>query len=313
MLAKKRAAVILMAAALILSMIPLIPGGISYAGEPNYGFEEQTVIFDGTTYKNSQRYIRTDYYLGGMSFDNSNPDVAEAEWDDNGVRVHVIGVGETQLSAYDGTLPETSSNWYAVDIKVTEAGLKAAVKSDHYFEDECLGYGTRNLILKGQQGSEYTVKIAGSKVASGTMGSSGEAKISLKKVYKAGTKISLAVKYHYSQDEVPKTMSATNEYKILKRSYVYDANLKKGGKKIRITLENVHKGDVLKLTWKGKTYTKKIKKDYDQNTVTYTIKLKKKMKSSSKFKVKITNKYKQTLLKQTIKLKGGYYYRYSDD
>ena len=322
---RKRIAILWMAVVLVISFMPLLPGGYAHATE-NYHFDDNyDFIVDGQ-YKGISCTFRCNEDLGQSewSTDSSDTEVAEIETAyAGGLRVVIKGVGNATISAFkggDGT-PEGADVCYTGSVYVTERGLKAVMQSACGIDPDSLGYGTTRLVINGPElidstcYTTYKLKVGKKVLKSGQLPASGTDKVKVPGTYKIGTKLSCTYTYHYTQGEEPKTISFTETYKIKKDSRVASAYLKKGKKKIEISLENVHKGDVFKLTYKGKTYTKKIKKNYpvSKGNCTFTIKLKKKMTNSSKFKVKITNKYKQTLQNKTIKLKKGKYWIYADD
>ena len=80
------------------------------------------------------------------------------------------------------------------------------------------------------------------------------------------------------------------------------------GKTVEAECWNLYKGDVVKLTFKGKTYTKKIKKNFKNKKKTLKFKLKKKPAFDAKMKVVITTKAKKTLYKKTIRFSNFAYY-----
>ena len=93
--------------------------------------------------------------------------------------------------------------------------------------------------------------------------------------------------------------------KLASGTWVPKASGKK--KKLTLTVSNPHKGDVVKVTYKGKTYSKKIKKDKDGKLYKVTFTLKKKLKKNSSFKVVILNKDKKKLDSENIKLTNWKY------
>lgn len=307
----KRIATILLTLVLTLTFIPLVPNLAVYASD---GFDQDEYVIDAG-YPRSELYMHCNTKIAPHKVGVSDATVVQpmTVYDD-GVSILPIGVGETNVYFFDGIRPGTSMNCFTTKVIVTEAGLASAMKNLHEIEWDDLGYGSKKVRISGAKGTKYTIKSGSTKIASGTFESYAEKTVKLPKVYKVGTTLTYSVSYPYTSGGTSKTLTFTNKFKINKQSYVSEARLK-SKKKIKISLENVHKGDVFKLTYKGKTYTKKIKKNYpkDSGDYTFTIKLKKKMTKNSKFKVKITNKYKQTLLKSTIKLHNGSFWIYGDD
>ena len=77
----------------------------------------------------------------------------------------------------------------------------------------------------------------------------------------------------------------------------------KNKKKVKIYAYDVHKGDLIKVTYAGKTYTKKVTKDYNNKNFTYIIKMKKAMKNNKWIKFKATNKYNQVMESMKTKMR----------
>ena len=78
-------------------------------------------------------------------------------------------------------------------------------------------------------------------------------------------------------------------------------------KKIVIETYNVHKGDIVKFTYKGKTYSKKITKNKDTKSYNVTIRPKKPLIKNASVTFTIVNKDKKTLFKLKTKLVNWIY------
>jgi len=319
---KRRIVTVFLAFALALSLIPFLPAG-DLAGNA-YAIPYYAVDFNEGTYTVDESFPYRDLYidcgqrLDTFYGDSTDPDVVEiAQVYDTGIRVRPCGIGTSTVSLYDGNLPEDSEHWFKIDITVTKEGMMKAAGNAAYIDDQSLGYGTDKLLLNGYGGTRFNITINGKSFDEVYFETAGEQTLKLPKVYKVGTKIICERTYDYIDDEdYTKNVSLPTEtYKINKQSYVTQAKLATGGKKIRISLENVHKGDVFNLYYKGKTYTKKITKNYpkDDGEYAFVIRLKDKMYKNSAFKAKITNKYKQVLYNRKITLKDGKFWLYGDD
>lgn len=318
---KRRIVTVFLAFALALSLIPFLPAGDLagdvYAAPYDANFNDGTYTVD-ESFPYRDLYIHCDQRLDTFDCNIDDPDIVEkAQVYDTGVRVRPCGIGTTTVYFFDGNTPEESEHCYTIDITVTEEGMKKAAGNAAYIDDQSLGYGTDKLLLNGYAGTRFNITINGKSFKEVYFDTAGEQTLKLPKVYKVGTKIICERTYDYIDDEdYTKNVSLpTKTYKINKQSYVTQAKLATGGKKIRISLENVHKGDVFNLYYKGKTYTKKITKNYpkDDGEYAFVILLKDKMYKNSAFKAKITNKYKQVLYNRKITLKDGKFWLYGDD
>jgi hypothetical protein len=117
--------------------------------------------------------------------------------------------------------------------------------------------------------------------------------IKLSKVYKLGTSIKLTLKKNGA------TYSKT--YKIYSGTALHSVKATKN--KLKVKVYNLHKGDIVKVTYKSKTYTKVMKKSYNSKYHTVTFTPKKKLTKKSSLKCQILNKNKKVLVKKkTIKL-----------
>ena len=125
-----------------------------------------------------------------------------------------------------------------------------------------------------------------------TVGESGRVKIKLKKVYKLNTKIKVTVTH--------------NGYTVTRNFKFYSGasfdEVKASKHKVKILTNNLHRGDTIKVIYKKKAYTYKVKKNYDCKYKLFAIKVKKTIKKNSSLKIKIVNKDKKTLMVQKIKL-----------
>ena len=155
-------------------------------------------------------------------------------------------------------------------------------------------YGTPKIGIKSMAGANIKMTIGGDTYTV-KIPDTGRVYIPLKKVYKPNTKIKV---------EISKAGGKATE-----SDYIYSkTNIKKAAAKkktIKVKFFDLHKGDVLKLKYSGKVYTKKVKKNYSGKNKVVAFKVKSKVKPKKKFSVKVTNKYKQSLVKATFKTKKG--------
>ena len=214
------------------------------------------------------------------------------------------GVGDCIIWLGDGDTRASSSTIAEVKVHVTEAGLKRFMKEYHSVVSGTGIYGSKKLEVGGPPYASYSIVI-GNDTYSGTFSREGWASIVLNSIYKLNAKVTYNI--------LSGGVTSTWDEKIVNGTDVEKVKVLKGRKKIKVKLENPHKGDVLKLKYAKKTYTLKIKKDYDGKKHTWTMKLKKKMKANSKFSFSIKNKYKQTLTKQKQRLWGNTYWKYDEE
>ncbi len=163
-------------------------------------------------------------------------------------------------------------------------------------------YGSKKVYITSYAGAKGTMKIGKDKY-NFTIGKSETKKIKLKRIYKLGTKIKITIKWKGYSAYVPFRIYSATTYDSLKASK----------HKVKVSTYNLHKGDYVKIIYKGKTYKKKITKDYDDKYKTVTVKVKKTLKKNSKLKIRIVNKNKKTLVKDSVKLVKWQYYIPDDD
>ncbi len=187
-----------------------------------------------------------------------------------------------------------------VTSKVTEATLKNSSIIDHY-------YGLKMLELSTMKGADATLKVGDDVYTDFTREEYQDhdnLTFKLNKAYKIGTKIIPTITYNglTVQAKTVKINSATSCWGF--------KSSKKKAKVLKVEVRNLHKGDVVKVKYKGKTYkSAKWKTDTSYETWKWvSVKLKKKMTSSAKFKVWVVNKYGQKLtLPSTYQLKNWKY------
>ena len=187
-----------------------------------------------------------------------------------------------------------------VSVSVTASYYEKKLKDRTSFG--CYWYGSKKLYIDSYPGAEGTIKIS-KDTYKFTIGESGSEKIKLKKVYKLNTKIKATINYNGYTTTKSKYFFSGTDYEYVKASK----------HRAQINCFSLHKGDYVKVTYKGKTYKKKITKDYDAKNKTVTIKINNKLKSNSTITVKIVNKDKKTLLEDTVKLEKWKYYVPDED
>lgn len=128
-------------------------------------------------------------------------------------------------------------------------------------------------------------------------------KIKLKRAYNYNEKVKITLK----KDGVVYTKKVNVE------PSTYSYEIEGAKKKIKVRVYNLHKGDIVKVKHRGKTYTKKIKKNYKHKYKWLTFKTKKKVKeygylnsTGDSIKVTIYNKKKVKLYSHHYTLHDGY-------
>ena len=287
---RKRFFAILIALIMIAMAFPFMPGRAAHAFS-DFALDTDHVEF----YKGSEDVA--DIRIGSDSY-NIDPDtvnvadesIATAKAGSNYIYVYPKGVGKTTLTvtAVDGVSTLT------VEITVDADFFQGILENNTYLNN--CWYGTKKIYVVSEPGVEGTVKIEG-KTYDFTVGSSGKAKIKLKKIYPLNTKVSVKAKWH----------GFTYKFKAELKSETSVNYAKASKKKIVIDVDNAHKGDIVKFTYAGKTYTKKITKDKDNKITKITFKTKKKIAKNGKVVFTILNKNKKTLCKIKTKLDQGIY------
>lgn len=289
---------ILTIAAVLLVMFALMPGlagskafaEVAFESYPEGGLTFET---DGDDWSRSM-WITDDseQISSAQGYDTS---ILQVEVKPDHLHITVFGDGKTTIAVIGA-----QGGLFAMDVNVEAGFMEQSMKGmmDLYRN----WYGTKKIEVSGRKGTYGTLTVGKDKYTIKTIGEAGYRTVKLKKRYKLGTKISLTMKYGaYSAKKTGKIFSATGFNEV-------------DGKKktVKVRTYNLHKGDVVKISYKGKTYKKTIKKDYDNKEKTIKFKVKHKVKKTAKFTVTIKNKAKKVLYKDTIKLKN-YHFEYVDE
>ena len=210
------------------------------------------------------------------------------------LKPHAVGSAVITVTGVDGS---TATLNVSADVPYFKHRLKERTR----FTDESW-YGTPKVEMFSEPGAKGTL-TAGKDKYNVTFNKYGRARVKLKRVYKIDTVLKLKVKWNGA--------SASTKSKLFSNTLLSEAKATK--KTIKLVTWNVHKGDVISLTYGGRTYTKKVKKSCDRKRKTYTFKPKKAVKKNSSFSYKIVNKYKQVLAKDSVKLTKWKYTPPDDD
>lgn len=233
-------------------------------------------------------FFTTDDSVDIKSAVSSNEKVASVRVTNYGILVvDPVGVGKAVI-----TVTGEDSSTTKLDITVTDAYFINCLK-DKSSVWNCW-YGSKKLEVNSQPGAKCTLKV-GKEKHSFKIGNKGYVNVKLKKLYKIGTKVTCTFKKG--------KYSFTSKDKISSVTWFESVNAKK--KTVKVTCYTLTKGDVVKLKYKGKTYTKKIKKSKSYSTVKF--KVKNKVKKNAKLKITIKNRYKQKLYSETVVLDNGFY------
>ena len=293
---RKRLLLISMAFCLMIAFLPILSGSFAFAEPTPQKLPDMN--FDGHDrgYVVQYRWDVDDHSLfteAPVSWGSTDESVAFVGYVDTfSATIIPCGTGECTIWFCDAENREAATMIGEVKITVNEAGLKRFLKEYHFLGENSGVYGTKKLKVEGPPGASYKIKIE-KNTYTGTFAENGWATISLKKLYKYKTKITYSI--------TSGGVTATFTEKIGNITDIAMFKALKGKKKIKIRVENVHKGDVVAVKYAGKTYKKKIKKNYHGKSTNVTIKLKKKLKKGKKVTVIVNNKYKQKLAKVTRK------------
>ncbi len=229
--------------------------------------------------------------------------VAWANFEPFSMTINPVGVGTCDIIATDAK-NNTATIHVTVKPSYISSNLKLTTSLDNTW------YGSKKIVVWSEPGATGKLTI-GKKTYKFTIPKSSDGTpmkktVKLSKVYKLNTKIKCTVTVKSNGTKV----SAKISDKFGPGSWVMGAKGKK--KNLTLTIFNLHKGDVVKVKYKGKTYTKKIRKDKDNKNSKVTFKLKKKLTKNALFTVTINNKDKKKLDKEKLTL-TNWKYEYVED
>lgn len=291
----KKTLAIFLTAALIMSFIPLMDGSNVHAAE-KLKLDTASLIISGSARESYQIRITDDSDAMIKEVKSDNEDIAYAKVSgDPGswVDVNAEGVGSCTI-----TVIGTNDQEINIPVKVTTGWAKSMLKSEA--DINYVYYGNRKIEINAFKGATGTLKVGSDKYTFKALDKSGRKTITLKKVYKLNTKVTCEFKW--------KGAKYTKSRKIISWTDVESVtSSKKKPKKVAVSFFYLHKDDTVKLKYGGKTYQKKVTKDYDKKSAKFTFTLKKKLKKNSKITFTFYNKYKQKLGSETIQLKNWDY------
>ena len=291
---KKQIITIVLSLALVLTFIPLMPGQQAHAMEMLH--PEMTLntygLDDNSTYvvDNSEELAYAN---------SSNESIATV-----GVEGYRLDIFPKKPGTVNVTVTSVAHNTDTVKVTITRNYFKGWL--DEETEMARTWYGTTRIKVFSLPGAYGKLKVGKKTYTVKKLGKTGSRIIKLKSPSKLKllTPVVLTMKINGASKTVKtKLYSETDFYEVT------------GAKKtIKVRTFNVHKGDLVKVKFKGKTYTKKIKKSFDDKSKTITFKVKKKVAKNASMTITILNKNKKKLRQRKIKLINGIYPEpYEDD
>ena len=248
----------------------------------------------------------TDDYYKIVKAKSSNEKVATVGFDSFAMTIHPKGVGKC-----DATATDENGNTATIHVTVAPSYMKDYLK--HMTELENVWYGTKKIIVNSMLGATGKLKI-GSKTYKFSLPKTGketwstwsEKKVKIDKVFKLNTKVKCTISYVSNGTKVTTTLTD----KLTAATSALEARGKK--KSLTLKIFNLHKGDTVRVKYKGKTYTRKINKDKDGKYSNVKFTLKKKLTKNATFTYWVTNKDKKQLIKEKLTL-TNWKYEYVDD
>ena len=278
--------------AVFLSLFPLlfllIRTTPAYA-EPALKLQRNSVTFRADSGDDEEIMIDENDSAEIASAKSENSKIAAAQASTDTVTITPKHVGSTKI-----TVTGKDGSTAVINVKITRAFFKSYLSRQTHLSN--CWYGTGKLVITGDPGTTGTVRI-GTDTYKYSTGSKYRAVIKLKKVYKLNAKVRVTIKNHGCSYSFKTKLSSDTRF--------YDVRAK--GKTIKVETFNVHKGDIVKVSYKGKTYSRKIRKNKDGKLYTVRLTAKKRVKKNASLTIQIINKKKKTLYQETIKLSKGRY------
>ena len=202
-----------------------------------------------------------------------------------------VGTTTVNVTGWDGTE-------VALTVYVSSSAFKRVL--DYWSNADDLMYGHSAFRVYSLPGVKVSVKVGKDKYNAFKIPQAEEIYVDKdlkanKRVYNLGTKITVT----YSKSGV----KVVKYFTVKTHTDVTYASAK--GKKLKLGCWDVHKGDKVKVKVGGRTYVKKVGKNYSYKDFYCVIKTRKSIKQNATFKVVVKNKYKKTLKSRTITLSGG--------
>ena len=206
--------------------------------------------------------------------------------------LYAMGVGETTV-----TVTGSAGTVIPVNVKV---GIPAMEKTLKCWSDVFdLNYGDPKVTVSSIPGTRVKLKIGSHKykdvITPPGENATSRKKITMKMMYDVKTKVTAT--FFRDGAKVVKTFKFD--------SFTLPSEAEVSGKTFKLKCFNLHKGDKVKLTVAGRSYTRKVSKNYHWKNHTFKIKLKKKIKKNCPFKVAIKNIWGTRMCNLSESLIGG--------
>ena len=215
----------------------------------------------------------------------SSPSLLKVRTDGGHMIVEPLKTGTATVTAKGGDGSAAS-----IKIKVDSSFFRRQLTdATSFYGEGALSFGTRRVRIFSKPGAKGTLTVGKDRYKV-TVNSNGRASLRVKGIYKLNKKIRLTLKWRGQtvtlKDKVF-SKTSVNWIKASKRRFSFNCSF-------------LHKGDVIRLVHRGRTYTKKIKKSTDH--VTIKMKTKKNVSKKAAYQVTILNRYKQVLYQEKGKL-----------
>ena len=189
-----------------------------------------------------------------------------------GFKIHPYSIGTCKFTA----LNENGEAIGGITVTVKQSAVDDIFKWENAYHS-VFPYGEKYLILGSDnrwEGTKYDLTIDGDSYQ-GELDSTG--KIELNRIYPFDTVVTGMIWNDFDPNRKSSYTFPTDEEDALTcycNVEVRATAKQKNKKKVKIYCTNVHDGDVIKVTYAGKTYTKKVTKNFTDKTMTYTVKMK---------------------------------------
>ena len=280
---------------LLIALFPVFSTQTVYAAG-SFKMETDNVTLDSVYYDKEEGWVYgTTVYaeedtcaIEGIKLDDDAKKIVTVDYDLDHITIYGKKEGTGKITvfgedAHNDTVTVTVTKNYMNQKLGAQTSLKPAP-----------WYGTTKLKIGTWPNSDITCVI-GADTYKVKSDKDGIAFVSLKKMYKINTKIRYTV--------TNSGYSASKTWNFYNYTYIDKAAAKK--KTVKVKFYNIHKGDVLKLKYGKKTYTKKVTKNYNNKYKVVAFRLKTRVKPKKTFTVKVSNKYKQPMYKVKFKTRKG--------
>lgn len=256
------------------------------AAEP-LAFEYTEFVFDGDRSGDREWFYTADGCVGIKDAVCSSQVLKIVKKESSSILVKPLKAGSAVITATG-----TDGSKAAVRIRVKNSYFKRQLEDSIWFS-EGLSYGSSRTTLYAMPGAKGTLVI-GKDRYSVALNAKGRMKIRFKRTYKLKTKVKLTLRL--------KGQTVTVKDRI--RSDTFVRSVKGAKKKFTVDCFNLHRGDTVRITHRGRTYTKKIRKKMKRESGIVRFAVKKTVRKNGKFRVRILNRYGQELFDSAARLYG---------